>query len=135
MQEKDTGACLVSVLGGRSSEGTDFRDKAMQMVIILGIPFQRPDPISTAKQEYYSGLNANGFEIVSLLPALYKNSQAAGRPLRSLTDRVCVMILEERMEKYIKRAGYLPDWISKNAQVVDYHLSALVEEVRVFFAE
>lgn len=45
-------AVLVAIIGGRLSEGINFRDKMCRAVLIAGIPFPNPcDPIIREREK------------------------------------------------------------------------------------
>ncbi|MCX8205584.1 MAG: hypothetical protein N3H31_08045, partial [Candidatus Nezhaarchaeota archaeon] len=50
---KSGGAVYVGVCGGRASEGEDFPGREMDIVMLVGIPFQEPSIITEKKMEYY----------------------------------------------------------------------------------
>ena len=45
---------LIGVLGGKLSEGTDFKGDQCRMCIVLGIPYPILNPITKIKKNYYN---------------------------------------------------------------------------------
>ena len=127
--KKEHGALFISVMGGRSSEGTDFKGDSMELVIIAGIPYGMPDILTKARKEYFDSKGMNGFDLISGAPAFQQLSQAAGRPLRSLEDRVFVVITDYRVMKDLKK---LPSWMH-NAQLVDPSPEAIQQHMEEFY--
>lgn len=115
--EKD-GAVLCSVLGGRSSEGADFPGDLMQTVIVVGIPFAPPDNKTNARIAYLdSKFPGKGRMLAYFIPALNRASQAAGRPVRSITDRAFIMLLDFRYANDTN-SQLLPEWIRSQIKLV-----------------
>ena len=127
--KKERGALFLSVMGGRSSEGTDFKGDSMEMVIIAGIPYGMPDVLSKARIEYFNQKDMGGFDLISKAPAFQQLSQAAGRPLRSLDDRVFVLIMDYRVMKDVKR---LPSWMH-NAEFIEADVNVLERKLEKFY--
>lgn len=90
------GSVLFCVTGGRISEGLDFPDKALEMVLILGIPYARPTAKNKALQRYYDIRFGNGYAFVSSIPAVRRMRQAAGRLIRTETDIGVAVVLDRR---------------------------------------
>ncbi|OLS24675.1 MAG: ATP-dependent DNA helicase [Candidatus Heimdallarchaeota archaeon LC_2] len=119
------GALLTSVMSGRSSEGTDFSGNAMEFVFVIGLPYEPMSTILERRIDYFNKKfeklkNQPGWEIVYGSKAWQQLSQAAGRPLRSLKDRVCVIIMEERVKSSAKKYSNLhklPAWMRKAEEV------------------
>lgn len=81
-------------------EGVDVPGDALSMVIIDKIPFSGPsDPIETAKLAALTvelGSTRSAFFALQIPQAIYKLKQAAGRLLRTETDRGVVVLLDPR---------------------------------------
>lgn len=91
------GSVLFCVTGGRISEGLDFPDKALEMALILGVPFARPTAKTKALQRYYDIRFGDGYSFVSLIPAVRRMRQAVGRLIRSETDIGAAVVLDRRV--------------------------------------
>lgn len=127
------GGILISVLGGRSSEGTDFPGHLMNSVVVVGIPYAPPNPRVQAKinflEENFPGFGRTlGYEI----PAVNKASQAAGRAVRSLDDRAFIIFTDFRYGSY-KVKKLLPQWLSMNLKKIDPKPSSIEKAVKGFF--
>jgi len=127
------GAVLLGVQGGRNSEGADFPGKQMESVVIAGVPYARPTPRVEAGIRYLEGeFPGHGHEFGYVLPAMKKASQAAGRPIRSLTDRGAIVFLDYRFSTaYCHR--YLPHWIRRNLKSLPDEEGAIAKELILFF--
>ncbi|MBX8631323.1 MAG: ATP-dependent DNA helicase [Candidatus Thermoplasmatota archaeon] len=93
-------AVFLSVIGGRISEGLDFPEKSLEMVIIVGIPYPRPTAKQRALVNYYDILYGKGWDYAVRGPALRRLLQAAGRMIRSETDRGIAIVLDKRMSYF-----------------------------------
>ncbi|RLG18905.1 hypothetical protein DRN75_00350 [Nanoarchaeota archaeon] len=90
------GACLLGVTSGNFSEGIDLPGELLVGVIIVGVPLERPDLNTQMLIEYYDKKFKKGWSYGYLYPAMNKALQAAGRCIRSETDRGVVVFLDER---------------------------------------
>ena len=83
--KSNRGCVLLAVQGGRFSEGEDFPGDEMDVSIVVGLSLPPPSPTMYAE---YKQMEANQFDkhqaymVLSLLPALRKAIQSAGRHVR-----------------------------------------------------
>ena len=132
-EAKKTGGVLLSVLGGRASEGSDYPSEQMHTVIIVGIPYARPCPTVNASIDYLeSQFPTKGREFGYNIPALTKASQAAGRPIRSLEDYAVVIFLDYRFARYYYKK-HIPLWLTQNLKVVQPKNDGIYKNVKKFF--
>ncbi|MFO8052309.1 MAG: ATP-dependent DNA helicase, partial [Thermoplasmatota archaeon] len=90
------GAVLVSVIGGRLSEGMDYPGEALEIVVLVGIPYPRPNARQRALSAFYDIRFKKGWEYTVHAPASRKIQQAIGRMIRSSKDRGFAFILDKR---------------------------------------
>ena len=127
------GAVLISVLGGRSSEGADFPGEYMQSVIVIGIPYAPPSVQTQSQIEYLeSKFPKKGRALAYQIPAINRASQAAGRPVRSLNDVAFIMLGDERFSQK-NVFEQLPGWIRDSVERIDYNPNELGKRVTIFF--
>lgn len=98
--KRSRGAVFLCVIGGRVSEGMDFPDETLEMVIIAGIPYPRPTAKNRALVNYYDILYRKGWDYAVKDPALRRLIQASGRMIRSATDRGIAIVLDRRMATF-----------------------------------
>lgn len=91
------GSVLFCVTGGRISEGLDFPDKALEMAVLIGIPYPRPTAKLRAMTRYYDMRFGDGRAYVATIPATRKMRQSIGRLIRSETDRGVAVLLDRRV--------------------------------------
>ena len=105
--KSDSSAILAGVMGGRLAEGIDYPDTTLEMAVIVGIPYPAPGVRQEALQHYYdNNFSGQGWKFAVESPAIRKLLQAAGRVVRSETDRGLIIIADSRTGRFLE---YLPD--------------------------
>ncbi len=90
-------ALLFGVMGGSLSEGIDYANNVIKGIIIVGIPLEHPNLELTSKIEYLNKrFNGKGSEYAYLIPGIIRAAQAAGRAIRSESDRAFVVFMDKR---------------------------------------
>ena len=121
--KSDRAAVLAGVMGGRLAEGIDYPDATLELVVIVGIPYPYPSARQQALKHYCDlAFQGRGWQFAVELPALRRLRQAAGRLIRSATDRGVVVIADQRAARFAAELAGL-----REARDV-------VAEVREFFA-
>ena len=93
--EQET-TCLFGTLG--LWQGVDVPGPACSLVVIDRLPFPRPDdPVRSARAEAADRRGGNGFMQVSATHAALMLAQAAGRLVRTTSDRGVVAVLDPRL--------------------------------------
>jgi len=101
----EQGAVLLSVIGGRVSEGIDFPDRELEVAVIVGIPYPKPTARQKALQYYYDIKFGKGWDYTVKAPTARRMLQAIGRLIRSEADRGVAVILDRRAAQFKE---YLP---------------------------
>ena len=115
--KSDRGAILAGVMGGRLSEGIDYPDTTLEMAIIVGIPYPSPGARQEALQHYYDiKFDGRGWKFAVESPAVRKLLQAAGRVVRSETDKGLIVIADNRARSF---SEYIPDLEQSDDIVLD----------------
>ncbi len=115
--QKEKGAVLMAVASGSFSEGIDLPGNSLSCVVVVGLPFTAPDLYSKSLIEYYERRFGTGWDYGYVFGAWNRVLQAAGRCIRSETDRGAVVFLDERYIWPRYRKLFPPDWdmlITKN---------------------
>jgi len=107
-------ACLISVYGGRLSEGVDL---PADTVILLGIPFRPPTPrnerlLKTLSKYFGSERKARIHGLI--LPALFSAVQAAGRAVRGPEQPPALVLMID--DRYRRLAKLLPRWFRQRIE-------------------
>ena len=85
-----------SVLGGIYSEGIDLVGDRLIGSIIVGVGLVKPTDESEVLRAYYDTKYEQGTEYAYVYPGFNRVLQAAGRVIRTETDRGVVVFLDER---------------------------------------
>lgn len=135
---RQNGAILFSVVGGKMSEGINFSDDLGRCVVIVGLPY--PNINSPELKEKMDYLNAN-YPLASdgRMPSQvhYENlcmkavNQSIGRAIRHQKDYAIVLLLDRRYQK-TSVADKLPNWI--RAQLKNFKFGQAVGAISKFFA-
>ena len=105
--KSDKGAILAGVMGGRLAEGVDYPDTTLEMAMIIGIPYPSPGARQNALQHYYDiSFDGRGWKFAVESPAVRKLLQAAGRVVRSETDKGLIIIADNRARSFLE---YMPE--------------------------
>jgi len=87
---------LCAVQGGSLTEGVDYPNGLLKCAVMVGVPLQEMSLEVKSLIEYYDGRMGKGWEYGYIYPAVVKAMQAAGRCVRSETDRAAMVYLDER---------------------------------------
>lgn len=113
-----TGALLMSVVGGKLSEGLNFSDDLGRCVCVVGLPFpNKTSPELSEKMKYLDKVAAeqkhkNAFSSSEYYENLCMKAvnQCIGRAIRHINDYATVLLIDERyQQERIKEK--LPNWI------------------------
>ncbi|KAB8236734.1 DNA helicase [Aspergillus alliaceus] len=123
------GALLLSVVGGKLSEGINFSDELGRGVLIVGLPFPNiRSAVWQAKVQYVEHKaykECSGSEASRQLAAkaagkdFYENScmravnQCIGRAIRHRNDYAAIILIDKRYDKPVIQ-GKLPAWIKQS---------------------
>ncbi|NXF06354.1 DDX11 helicase, partial [Smithornis capensis] len=127
-----TGALLLSVVGGKMSEGINFSDDLGRCVIMVGMPY--PNIKSPELQEKMAWLDKTMPRAAGQAPSrvLIENlcmkavNQSIGKAIRHQKDFASILLLDHR---YTRPAIFnkLPQWIRERTQVKPAFGSAFAE--------
>ena len=117
------GGLLLSIIGGKMSEGINFSDKLGRGVVVVGLPFPNIQSAQwKAKLEYVekSTINRGGSRDDGKAAArsFYENAcmravnQSIGRAIRHQKDFASIILLDRRF-KTPRIADKLPGWIKQ----------------------
>ena len=84
------------VMGGVFGEGIDLVGDRLTGATIVGVGLPGLSLERDLIREYFMGRNGYGFEYASLYPGINKVFQAAGRVIRSESDRGIVLLIDHR---------------------------------------
>ncbi|WIX34378.1 ATP-dependent DNA helicase [Salinicola sp. JS01] len=98
-----------AVLGGIFGEGIDLPGERLigAFVATLGLP--QVNPVNEQMRERLQALLGNGYDYAYFYPGMQKVVQAAGRVIRTASDRGVIELLDDRFAQPRARA-LLPTW-------------------------
>ena len=117
------------VLGGMFSEGIDLAGESLIGVIVFGTGMPQLSPERNLMSAYYDDKEERGFEFAYLCPGMNKVQQAAGRVIRSETDRGVIVLCDDRLgdprmkslfPKHWRHMKYTGDLISLSHILEDF---------------
>ncbi|MGA2663336.1 MAG: ATP-dependent DNA helicase [Nitrososphaerales archaeon] len=125
------GSILLAVQGARFSEGEDFPGEQMEASVVVGLSLPPPSP--TMYAEYArSGLDKHdAYLVISLLPAIRKAIQSAGRHMRSPDKRGMVFFLDSRFDDR-EIIEMFPQWLKQDVHEGDFKPQDIERMVRSF---
>lgn len=104
------GSVLLAVQGGKFSEGEDFPGDQMDASIVVGLSLPPPSPVMYAEYAHPNLSRHETYLVVSLLPAVRKAIQAAGRHMRSPNKKGMVFFLDSRFNDQ-EIIQMMPQWL------------------------
>jgi len=130
------GCVLLAVQGGRFSEGEDFPGDEMDVSIVVGLALRPPSPTMYAE---YTQMEASRFDkheaymVLSLLPALRKAFQCAGRHVRNPGKVGMVFFMDSRFADQ-KINSLMPSWLREDLVKGEFGPESASAITRDFFS-
>jgi DNA excision repair protein ERCC-2 len=108
---RDRSGLLLATIGGSFAEGVDFRDNLLSAVVVVGLPLSPPSVEGQAIAERLERRLGPGkaIQYSRTYPAVTKVLQAAGRAIRSESDRAAIILLDDRYLASTIRAAFPAD--------------------------
>jgi DNA excision repair protein ERCC-2 len=85
-----------AVMGGIFGEGIDLKGERLTGAAIVGVGLPGIGPERELLREYYDRAHGRGFEFAYQYPGINRVLQAAGRVIRSESDRGVVLLIDQR---------------------------------------
>ncbi len=130
------GCVLLAVQGGRFSEGEDFPGDEMDVSIVVGLPLPPPSPTMYAE---YRQMEIDRFDkhqaymVLSLLPALRKAFQCAGRHVREPGKVGMVFFMDSRFADQ-RIIDLMPSWLREDLLKGEFGPESISSLTRDFFS-
>lgn len=96
---------LFGVIGGKLSEGVDFKDEMCRLLIVVSVPF--PSVTVEYKERCKKDVK---YGVVS---AMKKVNQAIGRAIRNTEDYSAVVLMDSR---YVQYKNMLSEWVKEKIE-------------------
>jgi DNA excision repair protein ERCC-2 len=108
------GVLLFAVLGGMYAEGVDYPGELLSAVYVVSPALPQVSFERELLRRYFEETEQAGFEYAYLQPGMTRVIQAAGRLIRSETDRGVIALLCQRFLQH-PYADHLPrDWYDES---------------------
>ncbi|NLK34439.1 MAG: ATP-dependent DNA helicase [Gracilibacteraceae bacterium] len=113
---KDTEKELVgfAVMGGMFSEGIDLPGNRLIGAVIVGVGLPQVCFERDIIMDFFKKKNNTGFEYAYMYPGMNKVMQAAGRVIRSESDRGVVVLIDERFGSSRYTCIFPQEWLNNN---------------------
>lgn len=110
--DQTTNQSLVGlcVMGGIFSEGIDLKNDRLIGTVIVGTGLPQVCHERELFKTYYDRQAGNGFDYAYLYPGMNKVFQAAGRVIRTASDRGVILLLDERFLRSDYRSLFPREW-------------------------
>ena len=110
------GAILLCVVGGKMSEGINFKDDLCRVVIMIGLPYPNPNDIELKERMKYLNENIDN----KAGNVYYQNlcmravNQSIGRAIRHKFDFGVILLMDYRYSERQNIYQSIPNWIKKS---------------------
>ncbi len=122
---------VFAVQGGVFSEGVDYPGEMIIGAFVVGPPLPNFDLEREQMREYYQKYYGSGFDYAYTFPAMAKAVQAAGRVIRSETDRGIIVLMDSRFIHPSYTQSMPGDWFEESPR--ELVSSSILQEVREFW--
>lgn len=109
-EPREKSLAAFCVLGGIFSEGIDLKEDLLIGVLIVGTGLPQICTQREILKEYYQEENGQGFDYAYQYPGMNKVLQAAGRVIRTTSDRGIIGLLDERFLRNDYRQLFPREW-------------------------
>ena len=111
-EELPEGASLAGfcVLGGIFSEGIDLKDESLIGAVIVGTGIPMVCRERNILRDYFDEFGKNGYSYAYVIPGMNKVLQAAGRVIRTDTDKGVIALLDDRFMTGEYERMYPREW-------------------------
>jgi DNA excision repair protein ERCC-2 len=123
---------VFAVQGGVFSEGVDYPGKMIIGAFVIGPPLPSFDIEREQMRKYYEENYQAGFDYAYTYPAMAKAIQAAGRVIRSETDRGLIVLMDNRFIQPSYTQSMPQDWFETHAR--ELVSGGILKEVEEFWA-
>ena len=131
--DSDRNSALLGfcVMGGIFGEGIDLTGEKLIGVIVVGTGIPQVGPERELLKDFFDAKNRCGFDYAYRYPGMNKVQQAAGRVIRTTSDRGVILLLDERFLYAENRKTFPREWAdyrTVRAETVGKTLQAFWED-------
>jgi len=116
-----------AITGGIYGEGVDFAGDALDGVIVVGTGMPPPGVIQKRIENRYQQQGYNGFKYAYQFPGFTRVQQAAGRVIRSNTDRGVVILVDQRFSRHDYQVIMPRHWLQQGCGTLE-SVSGVLEQ-------
>ena len=98
------------VMGGIFAEGIDLVGERLSGAVVVGVGLPGISLENELIRDYFGRTCERGFEYAYMYPGINRVLQAAGRVIRSETDRGVVVLIDERFDSARYRSLFPAHW-------------------------
>ena len=133
------GALLLSVIGGKLSEGINFNNELARCVVVVGLPY--PDITDPELKEKMTAMDQTSTKSITGQD-YYHNlcmravNQSVGRAIRHANDYATILLLDRRYQNDYHVWQGLPGWLKKGTRTdwrEDTPLPRRLDRIKSFF--
>jgi DNA excision repair protein ERCC-2 len=133
LRSREVPTVVMAVQGGSLAEGLDYAGEMVIGAFIVGPPLPTYDLERELMREYYQKQYGAGFAYAYTIPAMARAVQAAGRVIRSETDRGLIVLLDERFVQKSYSRSLPRDWFDRD--VTELVSTAILQDVAEFWSQ
>lgn len=123
---------VFAVQGGTFSEGVDYPGESVIGAFVVGPPLPSYDLEREEMRKYYEERYQAGFDFAYVIPAMSRAVQAAGRVIRSGTDRGLIVLMDGRFLQAPYTRAMPADWFDRSA--AELVSESILQDVATFWA-
>ncbi|NVN92052.1 MAG: ATP-dependent DNA helicase [Desulfuromonadales bacterium] len=116
LHSRSVATIVFAVQGGSFSEGVDYAGDMVVGAFVIGPPLPVFDFEREQIRAYYQARYGAGFEYAYVIPAMAKAVQAAGRVIRSETDRGLIVLMDSRFLEPGYSCAMPVDWFETDVK-------------------
>jgi DNA excision repair protein ERCC-2 len=131
LRDRTAPALIFAVQGGVFSEGVDYPGDMIIGAFVIGPPLPSFDLEREQMREYYDRTYGSGFNYAYTFPAMAKAVQAAGRVIRSETDRGIIVLMDGRFLQPEYARSMPSDWFERGPR--ELVSESILKEVAEFW--
>ena len=142
-------AILFCVVGGKMSEGINFKDELARLVVVIGLPFANlNDPEMKERMQHMhnttkatttigdgdgdgDGRSCDVSRLYYETLCLRAVNQSIGRAIRHRGDHAAIVLIDERFQQQ-SMMSYIPEWIRHNVRQC-VHFGQVISNLASFY--
>lgn len=126
---------LLAVQGGTLSEGIDLPREALIGAFVVGPALPMVTPEREARRRVLNELYGDGFSYAYIHPAMARSIQAAGRVVRTPTDRGLIILMDQRFISPAYANSLPRDWLEDGETPTSLVSQSILKDVAGFWGQ